>query len=130
MCSVFDSLPVVLPTWDEVARGWPRTIGHRFQSNLRATDVVVCNFCLIISQTRCKVLIRLNSAWGFFVALLTFSFQNMSWNTWIPMGTAAGTITVLIVWCITNTWGPEEREEGLEWPQLGNVTQLDSSTQA
>ena len=39
-----DSVPVVLPTWDGVARGWPRAIGHRFQSNLRSTDVVVCYF--------------------------------------------------------------------------------------
>ena len=42
--SEFDSLLVVLPTWDEVARGWPRTVGHRFQSDLRAIDVVVCDF--------------------------------------------------------------------------------------
>ncbi len=40
-----DRLPVVLPTWDEVARGWSGTVGHRFQSNLRSTDVVVSYFC-------------------------------------------------------------------------------------
>src|SRR6266702_22270 len=40
-----DWLPVALPTWDELARGWSRTIGHRFQSNLRSTDVVVCYVC-------------------------------------------------------------------------------------
>ena len=39
-----DSLLVVLPTWNGVARVWPRTVGHRFQSDLRSTDVVVCYF--------------------------------------------------------------------------------------
>ena len=54
------------------------------------------------------MLICLNSAWGFFVALLIFSFQNMSRKTWIPMGIVAGIVTLLIVWCIANTWDPEE----------------------
>ncbi len=40
-----DWLLVVLPTWDGVALGWSRTAGHRFQSNLRSTNVVVCYFC-------------------------------------------------------------------------------------
>jgi hypothetical protein len=45
-------LLVVLPTWDELETVpvWPRTVGHRFQSNLRSTDVVVCHFCLYISD--------------------------------------------------------------------------------
>ncbi len=30
---------------------------------------------------------------------------------WIPVGTAAGIITILILWCIGNTWDREEREE-------------------
>ena len=72
-----------------------------------------------ISYTSCKVLIRSNSAWGFFVALLMFSFQNMSRTIWISVGTAAGIVTVFIVWCIINTWDSEEREEepdsGREW---------------
>ncbi|KAH9020462.1 hypothetical protein EDB85DRAFT_521995 [Lactarius pseudohatsudake] len=53
------------------------------------------------------------SAWGFFVALLIFSFQNTSMRIWIPVGTAAGTIAALIGWCIANTWqwDPEEQEE-------------------
>ena len=44
----FDSLPVVLPSWDELASGRPRTVGYRFQSDLRSIDVVVCNLCLSI----------------------------------------------------------------------------------
>jgi len=51
------------------------------------------------------------SAWGFFVALLIFSFQNTSRRIWVPMGIAAGIVTVLIVWCITNTWDSDERED-------------------
>ena len=125
-----DWLPVALPTWDELARGWSRTIGHRFQSNLRSTDVVVCYFCPNISDP-CIVLIRLNSAWGFFAALSIFSFQNTSRRIWIPVGTAAGIITILIVWCIGNTWDTEEREEEpIDWsnepqaePQVENGTQ-------
>jgi len=51
------------------------------------------------------------SAWGFFVALLIFSFQNTSRKIWIPVGTAAGIVAILIVWCIWNTWDQEEEEE-------------------
>ena len=41
-----DLLLVVLPTWYELelASVWPRTVGHRFQSNIRSTDVVVRAF--------------------------------------------------------------------------------------
>ena len=45
------------------------------------------------------------------------------------MGTAAGIVTILIVWCITNTWDPEEKEEELEWPQVGSGSQPESTTQ-
>jgi hypothetical protein len=59
------------------------------------------------------------SAWGFFVALLIFSFQNMSRTIWISVGIPAGIVTVLIFWCIINTWDSEEQEEesdlGREW---------------
>ena len=65
------------------------------------------------------MLIRLNSAWGFFIALLMFSFQNMPRTIYLSVGTAAAIVTVLIVWCIINTWDSEEREEepdsGREW---------------
>ena len=83
---------------------------------------------VLMPETLCKVLIRLNSAWGFFVALLIFSFQNMSRKTWIPVGIAAGIVTVLIIWCIVNTWDQEEREEEPDRPQLGNGTQADLSS--
>ncbi|KAH9046321.1 hypothetical protein EDB83DRAFT_2553734 [Lactarius deliciosus] len=71
------------------------------------------------------------SAWGFFVALLIFSFQDTSMRIWIPVGTAAGIITILIVWCIGNTWDPEEREDkAVDWSdepqvesQVGNGNQ-------
>ena len=46
--SQVDSVPVVLPRRDDVALFWPRTVGRRFQSNLRSTYVVVCYFCLVI----------------------------------------------------------------------------------
>ena len=62
------------------------------------------------------VLIRFNSAWGFFVALLIFSFQNTSKKIWISVGSAAGIVAILIVWCVSNTWDPgEEEEEPIEW---------------
>ena len=76
------------------------------------------------------MLICLNSAWGFFVALLIFSFQNMSRKTWIPMGIVAGIVTLLIVWCIANTWDPEEWEEEPVRPQGRNGTPIDSSSPA
>ncbi len=122
-----DWLPVALPIRDELARGWSRTVGHRLQSNLRSTDVVVCYFCPNISDP-CIVLIRLNSAWGFFAALSIFSFQNTSRRIWIPVGTAAGIVIISVVWCTKNTRNPEEREEEpIDWPygpepQVGNGT--------
>ncbi len=41
-----DWLLVVLPTWNEMALGWSRTVGHHFQSDLRSVDVVVRYFVL------------------------------------------------------------------------------------
>ena len=38
-----DWIPVVLLTRDAMARGRSGTIGHRFQSHLCFTDVVVCH---------------------------------------------------------------------------------------
>ena len=70
-----------------------------------------------------------NRAWGFFVALLIFSFQNTSKKIWIPVGSAAGIVAILIVWCVWNTWDSEEGdEEDIDWPyepepQSGNGTQ-------
>jgi len=68
------------------------------------------------------------SAWGFFVALLFFSFQNMARDIWIPVGSAAGIVTFLILWCIVNTWDPKEREDEPEWPQFGDGTQPNSGS--
>ncbi|KAH9168447.1 hypothetical protein EDB89DRAFT_2203149 [Lactarius sanguifluus] len=57
------------------------------------------------------------SVWGFFVALLLFTFQDTSGKILILVGIAAGIITTLIVWCIKHTWDPEGREEEpIEWP--------------
>ena len=122
-----DWIPVVLPTWDGVARGRSGTIGHRFQSHLCSTDVVVCYF----SKSRPLYGAHFfNSAWGFFVALLIFSFQNTSKKIWISVGSAAGIVAILIVWCVWNTWDSEEEdEEDIDWPyepeprlQAGNAT--------
>ncbi|KAH9066341.1 hypothetical protein EDB87DRAFT_709584 [Lactarius vividus] len=71
------------------------------------------------------------SAWGFFVALLIFSFQDTSMRIWIPVGTAAGIITALIVWCIGNTWYTEEREETpRDWLFEPQAMSQDHGTQA
>ena len=45
-----DLLLVVLPTWNELelASIWPRTVSHRFQSNIRSTDVVVRAFSVFL----------------------------------------------------------------------------------
>ncbi|KAH9032507.1 hypothetical protein EDB84DRAFT_1490726 [Lactarius hengduanensis] len=51
------------------------------------------------------------SVWGFFVALMIFSFQDTSRKIWIAVGIAAGIVIITVVWCIKNTWDPEEREE-------------------
>ncbi|KAH8998311.1 hypothetical protein EDB86DRAFT_831279 [Lactarius hatsudake] len=51
------------------------------------------------------------SVWGFFVALLIFSFQDTSSKIWIAVGIAAGIVIIAVVWCIKNTWDPEKREE-------------------
>jgi len=69
------------------------------------------------------------SAWGFFVALLIFSFQNTSSRIWIPVGIAAGVVAILIIWCIKNTWDTVEPEdEPIDWlyepePPVGNGNQ-------
>ncbi|KAH9021549.1 hypothetical protein EDB85DRAFT_1999981 [Lactarius pseudohatsudake] len=74
------------------------------------------------------------SAWGFFVALLIFSFQDTSMRIWIPVGTAAGIIAILIVWCIGNTWDPEEREDKpVDWsnePHVESRSQVGNGNQA
>jgi len=70
------------------------------------------------------------SAWGFFVALLLFSFRNMPRDIWIPVGTASGIVTFLILWCIANTWDPKEQEDEPEWPQVDDSTQPNSGSPA
>ncbi|KAH9025120.1 hypothetical protein EDB85DRAFT_244049 [Lactarius pseudohatsudake] len=72
------------------------------------------------------------SAWGFFVALLIFSFQDTSMRIWIPVGTAAGIIAILIVWCIGNIWDPEEREDNpVDWSNEPHVeSQVGNGSQA
>ena len=116
-----------LPTWDALACGWSRTIGHRFQSNLCSINVVVCSNILYLLYTAHSFL---NSAWGFFVALLIFSFQNTSRRIWITVGIAAGIVTILILWCIYNTWDrEEEKEEPVDWPYEPEL-QVENGTQA
>ncbi|KAH8995331.1 hypothetical protein EDB92DRAFT_196297 [Lactarius akahatsu] len=56
------------------------------------------------------------SVGGFFVALLIFSFQDTTREIWISVGTAAGIVAILIVWCIKNTWDPVEGEEPIDLP--------------
>ncbi|KAI9446144.1 hypothetical protein H4582DRAFT_1843464 [Lactarius indigo] len=71
------------------------------------------------------------SAWGFFVALLIFSFQDTSMRIWIPVGTAAVIITALIVWCVGNTWNPEEREENpRDWLYEPQAESQENGTEA
>jgi len=57
------------------------------------------------------------SVYGFFVALLIFSFQNTSKKIWIPVGTAVGIVIGSMVWCSKNTVIriPED-EEPMGWP--------------
>ncbi|KAF8261059.1 hypothetical protein EI94DRAFT_1746850, partial [Lactarius quietus] len=58
------------------------------------------------------------SVGGFFVALSIVSFQNMPRKIRIPVGIAAGVVIISLVWCVMNTWDPEEREEEPELPQV------------
>ena len=38
------------------------------------------------------------------------------------MGTAAGIVAILIIWCIRNTWDSAEPEEDVDWPYEPEVT--------
>ena len=55
---------------------------------------------------------NLFSVCAFFVALLLFSFQKMKKAICISVGIAGGVVTVLIFWCIINSWdsGNEDSE--------------------
>ncbi len=55
--------------------------------------------------------LTLNSVWGFLIALLLINFLHTTRENWISVGTAAGIITILRVWCIMNTWDLGDREE-------------------
>jgi len=50
----------------------------------------------------------------FFVALLLFSFQNATTHIRVWVGAASGIVTILIIWCIINSWdsdsGDSERD--------------------
>jgi hypothetical protein len=49
----------------------------------------------------------------FFVALLLFSFQKTKPSIQIPVGVVACIVTVLIFWCIINSWdsGDDDLED-------------------
>ncbi|KAH8995341.1 hypothetical protein EDB92DRAFT_196891 [Lactarius akahatsu] len=72
------------------------------------------------------------SAWGFFVALLTFSFQDTSTGIRVPVGTAAVIIVILIAWVIGNTWRPKEQEEKpVDWSNEPQAeSRVENGTQA
>ena len=79
--------------------------------------LLMWSYVPLISYTFCILLIRLNSAWGFFVALLIFSFQNTTRRIQITVGIAAGIVSILILLCIINTWDrEEEKEKPVDWP--------------
>ena len=56
-------------------------------------------------------LIYLNSVFGFFVALLIFSFQNTSRKIWISVGAAAGVVVISMIYCMQNTWEKEGQKK-------------------
>lgn len=59
-------------------------------------------------------LIYLNSVFGFFVALLIFSFQNTSRKIWISVGAAAGVVVISMIYCMQNTWEKEGQEKNYQ----------------
>jgi di/tricarboxylate transporter len=46
----------------------------------------------------------------FFVALLFFSFQGTTTSIRVSVGVTAGIVSVLIFWCIVNSWDSGERD--------------------
>ena len=59
-------------------------------------------------------LIYLNSVFGFFVALLIFSFQNTSRKIWISVGAAAGVVVISMIYCMQNTWEKEGQKKNYQ----------------
>jgi hypothetical protein len=57
----------------------------------------------------------LHSVCVFFVALLLFAFQNATTAIRASVGVASGIVTILITWCIVNSWdssiSDSERDE-------------------
>ena len=60
-------------------------------------------------------IINLSSVCVFFVALLLFSLQNATAHIRAWVGAASGVVTILITWCIINSWDSDscdsERDE-------------------
>ncbi|KAI0247959.1 hypothetical protein BJV78DRAFT_1241392 [Lactifluus subvellereus] len=55
------------------------------------------------------------SVWLFFIALLLFSFQNTTTEIQVIVGIFALFVTLLVIWCIVNSWHSDDlKEEGLE----------------
>ncbi len=85
---------------------------------------------VLLSLALVFMLIDLYSAWGFFVALSIFTFQNTTTTIQISVGTAAGIVSILICWCIGNTWDPgEDEEEPVEEP-YGHEPRVETQPQA
>jgi hypothetical protein len=103
---------VFLSAWHEEAFRLPRTLGHYIQSNVCPADVVVRRPVPYSTVLRIVMVTILFSVCAFFVALLLFSFQKMRKAICISVGIAAGVVTVLICWCIINSWdsGDEDSE--------------------
>ena len=63
-------------------------------------------------------MINLLSVCVFFVALLLFSFKKTDTRIWASVGAASGIVTILIIWCIINSWesdsGDSERDEVID----------------
>ena len=81
----------------------PGALGHHIQPNVCSIDVVVRRHipgpCSPDSD-----MTNLFSVCVFFVALLLFSFQDMKTDIRVSLGAASGIVTILITWCIINSW--------------------------
>lgn len=92
-----------LPGGYEEARFLSGALGHHIQPNVCSVDVVVRRY-IPGSRSPHSNTTNLFSVCAFFVALLLFSFQNAKTDIRVSLGVASGIVTILITWCIINSW--------------------------
>jgi hypothetical protein len=77
-----------------------------------------CVVASLVSRFQIVTITNLPSVCVFFVALLLFSFEKATAHIQACVGAASGIVTILITWCIINSWesgsGDSERDEVID----------------